>query len=196
MLMQRTRTLERVRYCCANPKYFVNMIFKKGSSSPSKRTMIMLKMIAIENIFQMSLMYLNKNADELRSTMRSCANNGEESAKVHEAHMENILAGFIPPTEDYEEEYSEDQIEERKFGTLERWVGHDILVNAVLAAGKGSGKNAHQVFETDVQPDEWKAFKQSEKQQNRPPPNRNAEYPPAEKEIGKKEKKIQGKSFC
>ena len=100
MLMQRTRTLERVRYCCANPKYFVNMIFKKGSSSPSKRTMIMLKMIAIENIFQMSLMYLNKNADELRSTMRSCANNGEESAKVHEDHMENILAGFIPPTED------------------------------------------------------------------------------------------------
>ena len=163
MLMQRTRTLERVRYCCANPKSFVNMIFKKGSSNPSKRTMIMLKMIAIENIFRMSLMYLNINKDELRSTMRICAENGEESAKLHEAHMENILAGFIPPTEDYEEEYSEDRIEERKFGTLERWVGHDILVNAVLAAGKGSGKNAHQVFETDVQPDEWKAFKKIRK---------------------------------
>ncbi len=102
MLMQRTRTLERVRYCCANPKSFVNMIFKKGSSSPSKRTMIMLKMIAIENIFRMSLMYLNINKDELRSTMRICAKNGEESAKLHEDHMENILAGFIPPTEDYE----------------------------------------------------------------------------------------------
>jgi hypothetical protein len=186
-----------VRNCCANPEAFVNMIFKKGSSSPSKRTMIMLKMIAIENILRMSLMYLNKNANELRSIMRICAKNGEESSKFHEDHMENILAGFIPPTEDHEKEfYSEDQIEEMKFASLEKWVGHDILVNAIVAAGKGSGKNAHQVFETDVQPDEWKTFKRSEKQQNEPTPNRNAEYPPAEKEIGKKEKKLQGKSFC
>ena len=185
--MQRTRTLERIRSCCCNEKAFANMILKKGSSSPSKATMIMLRMIAIENLFRMSVIYLKNNEKELREKMKINPRGSEDAIiQLHRDRMDDILGGFYPPDNDDERKaFSDEQITERKFGTLEGWVGHDLFVNALAAGGKAGGTSSYKVFESNVDPDEWKDFENSEIAEGREKPDLHAQYPKEKKQIEK-----------
>ena len=126
--MQRTRTLERVRTCCANGRSFANMILKKGSSTPSKDTLIMLRMIAIGNFFRISLMYLKKNLEELQEAMeKNPYDVHREHVKVHKAQMKDIIDGFYPPDDPAETQKSDSEIEFKKYESLEDWLGHDLI---------------------------------------------------------------------
>ena len=59
-----------------------NMILKRGSNLPPYEQLIMLRMIAIENLFRMSLMYLKKNLKALQEAMKKNINKKKKSFMI------------------------------------------------------------------------------------------------------------------
>ena len=143
-------------------------MMKKGSSHPSEGNMILFHMVAIETFFRMSLMYLKQNHEVLRTAM--AINRKELDPKVVDLHlqkMNSIMNGFYPKKEQ----------EIVNFRTLEKWVGHDIFVNALAAEFKCGGVGRFRVFEKAVSESDWKAFETAEVSAGRPRPDREEQYP-------------------
>ena len=146
------------------------MMFKKGSANPGEGIMIMLHMVAIENLFRMSLIYLKKNQKELREGMEE--NRDQLDAKVvkrHGAMMDRIINGMYP----------KGKMALDNFKQLETWLRHDLLLNALAAMGKtgGSDQVRHRVFVKDVHKDtKWRTFEQAEISEERNKPNPDATY--------------------
>ena len=145
-------------------------MFKKGSANPGEVAMKMLHMIAIENLFRMSLTYLKKNQKKLREGMKE--NRDQLDSKVvkrHESMMNKIVAGMYP----------KGKIALANFKQLEIWLGHDLLLNGLAELGKTGGKDKprFQYFVKDVQKDpQWDTFVQEEIAAGRNKPDKDASY--------------------
>ena len=174
------------------------MIFKKGSSTPSKATMIMLRMIAIGNLFRMSVVYLKNNKSLLREGMDSNPKHlHEETVEIHRLNMKDVLEGSYPPSDELElATKTPVEIELRKFGTLERWLGHDLFSNAIMKEAKPQGKYPMQIFEETLEKDDWKDFQREESILGHTKPHKSDQYPKESKEKGRKRKGNTGKCCC
>jgi hypothetical protein len=145
------------------------MILKKGSSYPKDEHVVMVRMIAIENILRMSLMYLKKNVKVLRDGMnRNPDKLDQKVVAKHRKTMDSILRGMYP----------KERIALNNFRQLESWLGHDLLVNALAIDGKtgGVGEGRYRVFEKNIKNKIWKIFETSEVNAGRDKPNRLAKY--------------------
>lgn len=145
------------------------MILKKGSKNPNLEFLVMLRMIAIENVFRMSLMYMKKNYKALKEGM--VENRDKLDSKVVKKHrkmMDTILRGMYP-----KERYALNNFEQ-----LEKWLGHDLLVNTLAADGKtGGGATVRfRVFEKNIDKKKWKTFEETELAEGRSKPDLNAQY--------------------
>ena len=169
------------------------MILKKGSATPHDEIMIMLRMIAIGNLLQMSVTYLKKNCVALKSAMNKNPNRFEEEIIERHKHKMNRILEGMHPTDNTEDEAEEniDSTEEKHFKHSEKWLGHDLLVNAIAIDGKTGGKGPmrFRVFEDSIVQKEWKDFEAIEKINSRPEPDRYAKYPPDAKGSKKKKKR-------
>ena len=147
----------------------MNSILKKTSATPSEEAVIMLRMVAIEVLFRMSMAYLVKNQQELRKGMRENPEGlRSEDVNMHDMKMTNILSGMHPRNE---------QNDFAGFVILEKWLGHDLLVNAIMIeAKKGSGRSGDHVFDYQLCEGEWDDFVQSEYLRNGTIPNREQTY--------------------
>jgi hypothetical protein len=145
------------------------MVLKKGSSYPKEEHVVMVRMIAIENIFRMSLMYLKKNIKALRAGMDDNPNQlDQEIVEKHRKTMNNIVRGMYPQ--------GKNQLE--NFKQLELWLGHDLLVNGLAALGKTGGKHEtrFRVFIKNIPEKDWKIYQQSEIDAGRDVPKRKVHY--------------------
>ena len=145
------------------------MILKKGSKNPNEEFVVMLRMIATEILFRMSLMYLKKNFKALKEGM--VENRDKLDAKVvkrHEKKMDTIIKGMYPT----------DKYALNNFEQLEKWLGHDLLVNTLAADGKTGGGDQvrFRVFDKNIVTAEWKKFEETELNEGRSKPDPNAEY--------------------
>jgi hypothetical protein len=148
-----------------------NMILKRGSNLPPYEQLIMLRMIAIENLFRMSLMYLKKNLKALREAMDENLDQLDENVVTkHKKMMNKIIKGMYPK--------GKGKTGLENFKQLETWLGHDLLVNVIASYGKAGGGDEirFRVFEKNRPEKEWKAFEASEAANGRHKPSREAKY--------------------
>ena len=146
----------------------------------------------------MSVRYLKRNRGALESAMIKNPNRFEEEIIERHRHKMNRILDGMHPEDDTEDEAEEnkDSTEEKHFEHSEKWLGHDLLVNAIAIDGKTGGKGPMRVrvFEDTIVQKEWKDFEAIEKINSRPKPNREEEYPPDAKGSRKKKKKPGGEN--
>jgi hypothetical protein len=114
-----------------NKKSLVNIVLKRNSQKPNPSTLKMLRYVAVEVLFRLSMMFLKTNETVLLETSRRYGISDEHSVK-----MERLLLLMIPPP-------SEPSSHKQEFKHLELWLGHDMFVTSIMHSSK-TAKNKPQ----------------------------------------------------
>jgi hypothetical protein len=167
---QRTRFSEKLRECCVNGKGFSNSVLRKSSQKPTHQVLKLLRFIAVEVLFRLSMMFLTTNSEQLYRQM--AANPQEIDEKYvgrHKMKMANLLklypqANVGSPALDSTEQF-------RQF---EKWIGHDLLVSSTMALGKYTKM---KLFATGIPRQQWAEFGNEEEKHERPRPSLTTPFP-------------------
>lgn len=172
---QGTRFLETVRECCINPKSFVNIIFRRNSQRPNPDILRMLRCVAREVLFRLSMMFLKQNHIRFSEKMEENINRIDPTlVACHKEKIDNLLKSFLPATQHYSKD---------GFKTMEKCVGHDLLVQAIMVSAKNS--RYKNLFAKTIPPLQWEKFENDKSAISRRVPERDALFIPAEKPMRK-----------
>jgi hypothetical protein len=138
----------------------LKVVLKKNSQKANPMTLEMLRLVAIEALYHMRMMFLQTNKFALLSQLQKNPSKFDlKLVKIHKTKIESLLgdscspnaAGFGP---------------KQDFETMEYWVGHDLFVKAIAFYTKNA-KNK-MVFSKQIPKRQWAEFETEEMAQNRP----------------------------
>jgi hypothetical protein len=153
-----------------NPKSFVNIVFKRNSQKPNPVILDMLHYGSLEVLFRLSMMFLKRNKDLILEGIKANTKGGDEgNLKRHQTKIDYLMKKFYP----------KDSNPLKEFAELERWVGHDLLVTAIMTGAKTSGNK--NLFAKGIPDIQWEEFKATEVAKKSEKPDRNLIFVPAEK---------------
>ncbi len=155
--LQGTRFLESVRECCGNRKSLVNVVLKGNYQKLNPSTLKMLRYVAVEVLFRLSMMFLKTNQTVLLETSRRYGICDE-----HPAKMERLLLCMIPPP-------SEPSTHKLEFKHFELWLGHDMFVSSIMLSSK-TVTNTPQ-YSQEIPKLKWKEFTEEQFSLGRVVPN-------------------------
>ena len=155
------------------------------------------------------MMFLNKNYNRLMDQMDANPMKVEEKdVSRHRLKTTRLLCNFYPRTMDFEfhkkklMDFNAGNERDYSYGfaELEKLVGHDLLVTAIMASAKNS--KSKNIFAKGIPDLQWTNFEADEKRKGRKTPDVNAVFVPISKPapnqksetISKKERK-EGKLF-
>jgi hypothetical protein len=111
MLHEQEKSIE----CCS----------KNNSQKANPMTPKMLCLVAIEGLYRMSMMFLQRNKVLLLSQMKKNASKFDlKVVKIHKTKIESLLGDNWSPNADFGLK--------QDFGTMKYWVGHDLSVKNIL----------------------------------------------------------------
>ena len=168
IFLQHTRFLEKVREYCHNKKTLANSLFRRNSQKPNPNCLKWIRLLSIEVLFRVSMMFLKTNETKLKSQMAvQATKDGGDIVKVHSRKMEKLLTGMYPNKEGAKPKML--------FEKSESWLGHDLLVKAIHTLSKSSTKCT--VFAKKIPMVQWESFESEEEKKGRPKPNRESLFP-------------------
>ena len=140
-----------------NKKSLVNIVLKRNSQKPNPSTLKMLRYVAVEVLFRLSMMFLKTNQTVLLETSRRYGICDE-----HPAKMERLLLCMIPPP-------SEPSTHKQEFKHFELWLGHDMFVSSIMLSSK-TAKNKPQ-YSKVIPKLQWTEFQARQASMGRVVPN-------------------------
>ena len=169
-----------------NKKTLVNTVLKTRSQKTSRKPLPprvplrMLRFVATEVMFRITMMFLKINAQELRDNIQ--ANVQEFSDEIVTSHQSKILFLLEHMYPSIENDLA------GEFKQLEQQVGHNLFVKAIMAISK-TGVNKI-TFAKGIPPLQWNKFVCEEQAVNHPAPMRESVFlPPAYKDQKKGSRK-------
>ena len=134
--IQTCRSLAQLQKCCLNDKAFQNFILKGTSQNPPEEVVMMLQVLAVGMMFRLSLTFLKKNETKMFEQLNTNPNDVKvEDVAIHKKKIEKILTKWFPkPAE------NGDQGPKQVWGQLERWLGHDLIIKAIMRRSTPSNK--------------------------------------------------------
>jgi hypothetical protein len=118
----------------------------------------MLRYVAVEVLFRLSMMFLKKNETTLLDRIE---NVGGDLKDEHKRKIEGLLQTMYPPPSQ--------ATEKEEFKHFEQWLGHDLFVTSIMISSK-TARNKPQ-FSQAIPKLQWKEFSSDEKKKGREPPN-------------------------
>ncbi len=138
-----------------NRKSLVNIVLKRNSQKPNPSTLKMLRYVAVEVLFRLSMMFLRTNETALLDLV------GGDLKDEHKRKIEGLLQTMYPPPSQ--------ATEKEEFKHFEQWLGHDLFVTSIMISSK-TARNKPQ-FSQAIPELQWKEFSSDEKKKGREPPN-------------------------
>jgi hypothetical protein len=115
------RFLEKVGECCTDRKSLLNVVRKNNSQKANPMTLKMLRLVAIEGLYHMSMVSLQRNKAVLLSQMKKNPSKLDPKiVKIHKTKIESLIGDNWSPNEGLGPE--------QDFKHTEHWVGHDLFV--------------------------------------------------------------------
>ncbi len=156
--LQGTRFLESVRECCGNRKSLVNVVLKQNYQKPNPSTLKMLRYVAVEVLFRLSMMFLKKNETALLDSIETV---GGDLKDEHKRKIEKLLHTMYPPPSQV--------TQKQEFKRFEQWLGHNLFVTSIMISSK-TVRNKPQ-FSKAIPELQWKEFVSEQVEMGHEPPN-------------------------
>ena len=136
---------------------FQNFILRIGSQAPGEIPTRMIQVMAIGVMYRLAMMLLKKN--EVKIFEQIDANPSHIDTDVQELHRKKIrkLLAFYYPTVDGKRNINTPK---EAWGQFERWLGHDLLVKAIVRKGTVASvpvQYASDEFMPPIIMEEWNA---------------------------------------
>ena len=149
-----------------NKKGMVNKVFRKGSQFPTSGAVQAMRLVSREMLFRLSMTFLHRNREVLRRKMI------ENSPQLDESVIENystkvteLLRGMYPPA---------GHTPKNQFFQLEKWVGHDNLVDVIMTYSKK--RTGLLVFADNIPEAQWDKFVAAEEKKGKATPMADARF--------------------
>jgi hypothetical protein len=108
-----------------NRKSLVNIVLKRNSPKPNPSTLKILRYVAVEVIFRLSMMFLRTNETALLERIETT---GIDVDGEHRRKIERLLVRMAPPPSQ--------STSKQEFEHLEQWLGHDLFVTSIMFSSK------------------------------------------------------------
>ena len=129
---------------------------------------MLVHLVSLEVLFHVSMMFLKTNLKRLEDEMKTNTSGlHEDVISKHRKKMKELIKGRYPKV---------DKGPKKEFSKLEKYVGHDLLLTAIMSSGKSAKSNL--IFSQRIPPPQWETFVVSERQHKRKPPDLNSTFVP------------------
>jgi hypothetical protein len=144
-----------------NRKSLVNIVLKRNSQKPNPSTLKILRYVAVEVLFRLSMMFLRTNETALLERIETT---GLDVDGEHRRKIERLLVRMAPsPSQSFQ------STSKQEFKHLEQWVGHNLFVTSIMFSSK-TARNKPQ-FSKVIPQLQWTEFVSEQVKMGHEPPN-------------------------
>jgi hypothetical protein len=128
-----------------NRKSLVNIVLKQNSQKPNPSTLKIVRYVAVEVLFRLSMMVLRTNETALLERIETT---GLDVDGDHRRKIQRLLVRMAPPPSQ--------SASKQEFEHLEQWLGHDLFVTSIMFSSK-TVRNKPQLLKVILQL-QWTEF--------------------------------------
>jgi hypothetical protein len=146
----------------------VNTVLKKNFQKPNHDVFRMLRVVASEVLFRMSIMFLKTNEPIFLEKMTNVS--PSDTVNAHRSQVQFLLKYLYPVSNSKGHVFTHSEA----FEKCELILGHDLFVKSIMAMSK-TGKNKSE-FAKGIPEVQWDEFVKNEEYKHRSPPSVNSYF--------------------